>query len=374
MHMQWMDVAWIAFTIANLAAMRVWADWETVPFHFIWVSLTLLYGFRVWRTGPTVLAVVFVVVATGAVLFSDYLMHAQPIDELTEVPLMTAMFLAMVWHARRRLMATQELKKVSDTNYRLLQREQQFIQDASHELRTPITVALGHAELIQRATKDPMVAEDARVVTDELLRLKRLADRLLLLESTQAGSIHPVPVELDSLVAEALRRWAPTPRRWVLGRADPATVDADPDRISLALDALVENAVEHTLSTDSIELSVMLNGGTATVAVTDSGPGIDPKDLDRIFDRFARADAGRSRERGGLGLGLSIVNAVATAHGGSVRVRSTPGQGSTFELVLPTRPALPTRSDARRSASASTAGPIASDGPAEGQAEPARSG
>src|SRR5438067_453254 len=194
-RLRWIDVAWVLFSLANLGAMLLFPAWETVPFHFIWVSLTLLYGFRVWRMRPTLWLLAAVMASTGAVLIVDVIRGAQPADELTEVPLMAAMFLAMVWHARRRLATTQEVERVSEANLRLLQRGQQFVQDASHELRTPITVALGHAELIQRGAADPVTADDARVVVEELARLRRLADRLLILASAEhPGFVHRTPI------------------------------------------------------------------------------------------------------------------------------------------------------------------------------------
>src|SRR5947209_5875507 len=162
----WVDVAWIVFAALNLAAMLLLPDWETVPFHFIWVSLTLLYGFRVWRVQPTMWALGAVMVATGAFIAIDVARNYQPLDEITEVPLMAAMFLAMVWHARRRLAATREIEQVSDTNLRLLERERRFIQDASHELRTPITVALGQIELIHRTVTDPVIRDDAAIAIE----------------------------------------------------------------------------------------------------------------------------------------------------------------------------------------------------------------
>src|SRR5205807_2405620 len=99
----WIDVAWVIFALANLTGMFIFATWETVPFHFIWVSLTILYGFRVWRMRPTLSVLGAIIVATAAVLIVDVMRDTQPLDEVTEVPLMSAMFLAMVWHARRRL-------------------------------------------------------------------------------------------------------------------------------------------------------------------------------------------------------------------------------------------------------------------------------
>src|SRR5439155_19388476 len=227
--------------------MLVFGPWETVPFHFIWVSVTLLYGFRVWKVRSTAWTLAVVMLATGAFILIDVSRGVQPLDEITEVPLMAAMFVAMVWHARRRLSAMEELQRISEANLALLERERRFIQDASHELRTPITVALGHAELIQRSGADGLVSADAAVVIDELLRLRRLADRLLALAAAdQPGFLVKSRVDLGPLVGETLRRWSPTSRRWVLGHVDEATVHADRDHLQLALDALIENAVKHT--------------------------------------------------------------------------------------------------------------------------------
>ncbi len=333
---RWIDVAWVLFSLVNLAAMLLIPSWETVPFHFIWVSLTVLYGFRVWRTRPTLTVLAFVMAATGLFIGIDYEKGAQPLDELTEVPLMAAMFLAMVWHARRRLSAMNETERVSMENLRLLERERRFVQDASHELRTPITVALGHTELIQRRATDPTIVEDVDVIADELARLRRLVDGLLLLAGTEdPQQLHLVPVDVEEIVVEALRRWAATPRQWLLGAAEEAIVVADPDRLAVAFDALIENAVQHTQEQDTIEVGVRRRDGIAVVSFRDTGTGIPTEDLDRIFDRFARADPGRSRYTGGFGLGLSIVRAIVEAHDGKIHVVSTVGVGTTFELELP---------------------------------------
>jgi signal transduction histidine kinase len=330
------DLAWVLFSIANLAAMVLLPDWETVPFHFIWVSLTLLYGFRVWRVRPTIGVLAVVMVTTAATIGLDVARGAQPIDEITEVPLMAAMFVAMVWHARRRLVAMEETERVSMENLRLLERERRFVQDASHELRTPITVALGYAEAIQRGAADPEIVDDAAVITDELSRLRRLADRLLLLAGSEDPAfLHRRPVDLEALVVDATRRWTTTSRRWRLGTTEEAFVMADEDRLSLAVDALIENAVHHTKPDDAIELSVRRRGRRAELWIADTGSGIPADALARLFDRFARADPGRSRETGGFGLGLAIVKAIVQAHGGTVGVESREGEGSTFTISLP---------------------------------------
>jgi signal transduction histidine kinase len=336
----WLDVAWVVFAVANLVAMVLVPQWETVPFHFIWVSLTLLYGYRVWGSFKTALVLTVVVTATGALLVYDVLRQTELVDELTEVPLMAAMFLAMVWHAQRRRSAMEDLRRVSEANLRLLRRERQFVQDASHELRTPITVALGHAELVERGSREPELAEDARIVVDELLRLRRLADRLLLLATSEDPDfLSSSPVDVGCLLADVLQRWAPTERCWRLDRGEPACVLGDADQLGLALDALVENAVKHTGPGDEIRLASRRLSDQVAIAVVDSGSGMPADRLQEIFERFARLDDGRSRDRGGVGLGLAIVKAIVQAHGGTVQARSAVGTGSTFELELPCQPA-----------------------------------
>jgi two-component system OmpR family sensor kinase len=336
----WLDLAWVGFALANLVAMALVPEWETVPFHFIWVSLTILYGFRVWGPRVTAGLLTAVVLSTGALLLHDVVHHAQLADELTEVPLMGAMFLAMVWHAQRRRSAMEDLRRVSDANLRLLHRERQFIQDASHELRTPITVALGHAELVERASRAPERAEDARIVVDELQRLRRLADRLLLLATSEDPDfLSRSPVQVEHLLAAILQRWAPIVRRWRLDPIEPAAVVGDADRLGLALDALVENAVKHTGPGDEIRLGVRRDRDRVVITVADSGAGMPADRLRAIFERFARLDEARSRDLGGVGLGLAIVSAIVKAHGGTVAVQSTLGGGSVFQLLLPPEPA-----------------------------------
>src|SRR5438874_8407323 len=129
----WVDIAWAIFAIINLLGMLVFATWETVPFHFIWVSLTLLYGFRVWRPVPTASVLVGVAASTGVLIVYDVHMETQEWSELTEVPLMSLMFLAMVWHAQRRQQAMHEVEQLAESRASLLERQERFLHDVSHE-------------------------------------------------------------------------------------------------------------------------------------------------------------------------------------------------------------------------------------------------
>jgi signal transduction histidine kinase len=137
---------------------------------------------------------------------------------------------------------------------------------------------------------------------------------------------------------DALERWGNAPRCWELGELAEASIPADRDRLAAALDALLENAIAHTEKGDRIELSARIQHGQAIFTVADSGCGIPEADLDRIFARFARSTPPRSRQSGGFGLGLPIARAIAEAHHGTVQVRSSPGHGSTFELLIPAAP------------------------------------
>jgi signal transduction histidine kinase len=353
----WLDAGWAIFSAINLVAIFAMPGWETVPFHFIWISVTLLYGFRTWAPKPTLVVLGVVMAGTGAGIGLDVVRGAEPGAELTEVPLMAAMFLAMVWHARRKLAAEQESSLVSEENGRLLATQRRFLQDASHQLRTPITIALGHAELLARGLTGRQEGHDIQVILGELNRLRRISERLLVIAAAEDPEfLHPEAVALDSFTMEILRKWRPTAnRRWQLGRLDKATVQADKERLGLAIDALLENAVRHTADHDVIKLSVIAPGLGLPVRmiVSDGGQGIPDEQLQHIFDRFRSGDSGHPR---GTGLGLALVRAVARAHGGQVLVRSHPGQGSEFELLLPATqgpPALPP---------AAPAGAAASDG------------
>ncbi len=325
------EIGWGLFSGLCLIIVATVASWETIPFHLVWLGLAIVYGVHRWELGTAISALVAVVVFTGVALFLTARQPGGPgLDEMAEVPMMAAMFVAMIWY-------TERAKRAMASQNSVLEREREFVRDASHELKTPITVARGHAELIRASASTLQVQDDADIVLDELARLTRVADRLLLLMAAEHPDfLHVKELSVDALMDRVARRWTPSAdRRWEVHSAASGLVAADVDRVELALDSLIENAVRFTHANDTIAVTARSDGSTLVLSVADPGIGIASDQLSRIFDRFARVDPDRSRGSGGTGLGLAIVRAIAEAHGGSVSVISHPGHGSTFSLRLP---------------------------------------
>jgi len=338
------DYAWFAFAVANLAAMGVLITsnaaigLETVPFHFIYVSFTILYGFRAWRAGRVLAGITFVAISTGIMTLLGIHAGREAWAELTEVPLMTLMFLAMVFHVRRRQQAVATAARLADELQSNLDRQREFVSDSSHELLTPITIARGHLDVLrQRAFRPGEVEETTAIVVAELDRMQRLIDRLLLLEAIAADDgVDLEPVAVRRFCTDLMHRWEHAAARVWRTDADLAgTVTLDRERMVVAVDALLENAVRHTRPGGTITLIARAAGDRLRLIVQDDGDGIPAAARDRVFDRFYRVQRGRSRRTGGAGLGLSIVRAVVEAHGGAVTLESTPGAGAAFRIELP---------------------------------------
>nr|WP_245646080.1 ATP-binding protein [Nocardiopsis trehalosi] len=214
--------------------------------------------------------------------------------------------------------------------------QRRFVDDASHELRTPITIVRGHLELMG---DDPDERREVvRLVTDELDRMARIVEDLLLLAKAQRPDfLRPERVPLAELTSDVdAKVRALGDRDWRLDAIGEGTVHLDPQRVTQAMVQLASNAVRHTGPGDTVRVGSRMADDRRTVAfwVGDSGPGIPLEDQERIFERFSRGGAGTT-DRAGAGLGLAIVRAITEAHHGSVTVRSAPGQGALFELTFP---------------------------------------
>ncbi len=213
--------------------------------------------------------------------------------------------------------------------------QQQFLDDAGHELRTPITIVRGHLEVLNAA--DPAEVQATRaLVMDELDRMARLVNDLIVLaQSGRPDFVRLEAVDLDRLLREVFdKAQALADRSWELDSTVPVVAMADGHRLTQAMLQLTDNAVRHTQVEDTIAIGGAISRGQVHLWVRDTGPGVCEQDAERIFERFGRAGGARG-DAGGSGLGLSIVNGIAVGHGGRVELGPPDGGGARFTLVLP---------------------------------------
>lgn len=326
---------WVAMALANYVAALAWQGWELLPFRVVWVGLAALYGLFVLRADPVLKAVFLLGAIAGTAMLLDALHIVHLWGSPADVPpVMAVMCLVLLWNARRDQEALRQAQGLSEDRRSLLQRQERFMHDASHELRTPLTIARGHLELLRSRTGED---HDLEVALDEMSRIDEIISRLLLLAAAgQPDFLRLSEVDADHLLEDVFVRWADiAPRAWRLGTIPRGRIQIDPDRIRTALDALVENAVKYTKERDAIELRARIErGDVLVIEVADQGVGVPAEALQRIFERFARADPARGRSAGGVGLGLAIVDAIAKLHGGRCTVQSA-STGSVFALELP---------------------------------------
>lgn len=215
--------------------------------------------------------------------------------------------------------------------------------DIAHELRTPLSVQRAHLEALQDGIY-PLTAENLAPILEQTLLLSRLVDDLRTLALADAGQItlERTPVDLASLVQRIAGRFCPqAEKRGIDIKVDTGSglmageLNLDPQRIEQILGNLLSNALRYTPDGGSINLAVSYDAKSARVTVQDSGPGIPPESLERVFDRFYRVDKSRSRQEGGAGLGLAIARRLVEAHGGSLTAINAPQGGAVFTMTLP---------------------------------------
>jgi two-component system OmpR family sensor kinase len=212
--------------------------------------------------------------------------------------------------------------------------QREFVQDANHELRDPLTIVRGHLELLDEDPEDRK--RSIGLMLDELDRIARIVDDLqLLAEVDQPGFLRLEWLDLEHLSTELVSKArALAPRNWVLDESGGGLFLADRHRVTEAVMNLAHNAVQHTAPDDTVAIGTAIEDDRVCIWVRDTGTGISVADQGRIFDRFTRGTDAHVRYRGG-GLGLAIVKAVAEAHGGKVDLDSRLGEGSKFTLVFP---------------------------------------
>ncbi len=265
-----------------------------------------------------------------AIAAGDLARRVEPANEKTEI--------GRLGMALNRMLGQIETAFAERT--RSEQRLRRFIADASHELRTPLTSIRGYAELLRRGADSK--PEDATVarrrIEQESIRMTGLVEDMLLLARLDQGRpLERESVDLAQIANDSChdaRVVSPT-REISFDAPAPVVVAGDEQRLRQVVGNLVRNAIVHTPPTTAVEVSVAAMDGRAVLSVVDHGPGLNADLAARVFEPFFRADAGRSRDRGGSGLGLSIVAAVVAAHSGEVEISETPGGGATFKVELP---------------------------------------
>jgi signal transduction histidine kinase len=329
------DVALTLFCALMLTSMWVFTGAETIPYHFLFLAVAMVYGFRVWPMRRTTVVVAVITFSTGYMFLRAYRAGSIGLDEMSEVLLMPLLLMAMVWHARRRHAAMRATQRLAEANRALLEREHELLRDTSHAIRAPITIARGHVELAVSESSEASVIEDLQVVIRQLDRTETLSSRLLSLSAFDAEGVRNFDmIDLTDVIRRVSQDWAGGgDRTWVHQFGPPTWILGEVVGIEAAIDATVENAIHFTRSCDTIRLSCRKIDGFVLVQVADSGPGIDERDRPFVFDRFWH----RAAPDGvvGSGLGLSMVWAVTKAHGGHVSAEVAPEGGVVISMAFP---------------------------------------
>ena len=223
-----------------------------------------------------------------------------------------------------------------------MEAQRRFVADASHELRTPAAIIRASAEVLQREGHvDAAGAPLASDIVDESARLGRLVGELLALASADAGNLvlQVERLDLAELVADTVRVTAPLAAehgvRLTAAAPEPAPVQGDRDRLTQVVVVLLDNAIGHSPAGSAVRVGLDVSGSTASLLVSDHGPGVPAADRARIFEPFARSGAARRRSTGGSGLGLAIASSIVRAHGGAIHVEDAPGGGARFVATVP---------------------------------------
>ena len=336
--------ATVALLVAVLITLWRYPSTELVFFHCVWIGLAVV---ALRTPSPRLQSWALVGFVTGLAVVievNDVRSGTEGLESLVEILLDLVAFVALVYLARRHRQALAAEHEAAVAEHHHNERQRAFFANASHALRTPITVARGHAQLVLFDMASPTARADVAVILEELERLTKATDRILRL--SVAGKLDPQrhqPVEVDELVRSTVERWRPAaPRMWSAEPKCPGvTILADQEALTEALDALIDNALAATWPGAAITVGCRTEGDMVVLSVTDTGLGVDGVDTEHLFDAFERGPRRAGQTASGTGLGLAIVRAIAVAHGGEATMHCTPGLGTTVRITMPCNPAAP---------------------------------
>jgi len=327
---------WGALTVGAMAVTLILPRWHDLPLYAFWCCLGTFFVVRATSTRLTA-----TLVATGLLLTIVVIARAEAGGGATVLNEFDIVFIALLpmtlaWYGARYRAASVEIAQLNQRAEATLERDRRFVAHLAHELRTPLTIARGHLDMaITDSGALPMVS-DLIVADEELKRLSGAIDRLLDLAMVDRDGLKLHPVDLNDLVEDVVRRWhGVANRRWSTAPVPRGAIDLDRERVTTALDALVENAVAFTSDADAIAVTAAADGDHLVVTVHDTGCGIESDRLPTILHSPCASRHDRNRRSGGTGLGLAIVQAVVERHGGTMSVQSAQGEGTNVTMRFP---------------------------------------
>lgn len=330
--------AWAVWATLCTLAMLALPGQETIPYHLGWAGFALAYGLTTWQRWQLVLALAGYTIGSGAVLARSSLVGNVEWQETSEIPLMFALALLMVWHVHRRQQALSQATVLAERDIQAARDRERLMRLTSHELRTPLTIARGYVELLQERARDLEDQQDLAVTADELDRLSRVSDRLIRMIRLQDDTVIE-DVDLDRVLSQAVERWRTVAdRHWVL-RTRLGHCQGSAERLRTCLDTLIENALRYTRPGDTIRLLGVRREAELVMAVLDSGTGLTDSQITAINaggqPRQAETPLGSVDRLAGTGLGLGIVRQIAQARGGALYASRAPEGGAALSLTLP---------------------------------------
>ncbi|QNN54052.1 sensor histidine kinase [Nocardioides mesophilus] len=315
-------VPWLAVSAVCFWWMCTTPGAEVVPYHLVWITFALAYGFEPWPVPRTLISLTVISVLTGGVLVARAADGAMNWEETTEIPLMLVLALLVVWHVQRRAAVTRTAVTLAQRAATAATRREWLGRLTSHEMRTPLTIASGYVDLLYEREDRPDRLADLSVVRDELGRLARAGDRLLRMIRLQ-DPLPRSPVDIDDLLEETAQRWSSVAaRRWLV-ETSAGSVSASPERLRACLDTLIENALRYTREEDTVRLVAFRHDGQLWMGVADSGPGLTDEVARRINSRSSRTwevpvEAAKPDPLSRTGLGIGLVQDILDSRRGRV--------------------------------------------------------
>ncbi len=329
------DLVFGGFCALMLVLMFAEPGQETIPYHLLFFALAVVYGFRVWGPDKTIWLIVVISAVSGVVMVLHWRQDSIEAAELIEILLMPAIVGAMVFHAHRHAVASRRMHDQARERTEALVRQRELLRDACHAMRTPVTIARGHIELLQLELPQEKSNKDLQVVRSQIDRMARMMSRLIALTELDRGdALLRQPTDVAGFVAEIGLNWTPAAsRRWQVIAPHPIAALIDREYFEIVVDSLIENALNYTTPDDAIRIECDQQGTECVIEVADSGPGIPVEVRDQVFERYWHNEAPNGSS--GSGLGLAVVRSIVLAHGGAVEATASPEGGALIRLRIP---------------------------------------